>query len=630
MKKFFTAVMFTVIILSLFGCKKNIVSTDPLPEREPSESTRSVFIYMSGADAEKDYGLASQTLGELVKLEYDDSVNVIVQTGGSTVWHEDGISSDKLDRFEVHDGALHKVDSVDDDNMGTSKTLMDFLKWGNEKYPARSRILVIWGQGGGCVGGVAYDARHDYDSLTPGEVGYALSRTGVDYELVGFDACMMSTLETASAIAPYASCMVASEEYQPCGWDYENWLGYVMNNPTAPASNIGIKICETFYNKCVDLGQEDMVSVAVTDLSKVSALAQAFDGLAGQLTVVSDSLEKYRDYATGVKNTHLLGGKNEDEGYSNMVDLNDFSVNTAPCADYNHDLISEEISEAVIYSASGNLEKHTCGMGIFYPVRQNADELKKYFDIVPSSNYTEFLRSICAKTELDDQQDNYKASWAWSDYMNERGYFKYSAKIEGNCYELDITGNMDIVSDVSLNLYKCDKNGMYLYMGKGCGVDVDREAGIYKDNGNMLCFKINGNIVPAYTIDKGEGYILYSIPAYINGNQGNIRVAKITRNGKTHFKTYGFWKGIKVAYGISDRTISKIGMFDKIEPFSYDYASGEYYTLKPFKAMLMKVKEASVPNGEYKLEYRVEDIYGDVIKADPADVTVSGGSTVKH
>lgn len=630
MKKVLTAVLCVIIGFMLNGCSKELVTTETVQKQTSAGIMRSIYIYMSGGDAEKNYGSASAALKEMTKVEYPENVNVIVQTGGALSWQEEGISSDRIDRFEVQNGGIRKVDSVDDDNMGESETLMDFLKWGNEKYPAKSRTLIIWGQGGGCVGGAAYDARHDYDSLTPGEVAYALSRSGVNYDLVGFDACMMSSLEMAAAIAPYASFMAASEEYQPCGWDYEKWLSYVCESPQASADNIGKVICETYYNKCVDIGQEDLAVAAVTDLSKISALTQAFNGLAGRLCTVPDSFEKYKNYALNLQNAHMIGGKTEEEGFSNMLDLGDFSKNVSNSAEYNYNMIEEAIKNAVIYKASGAAVSYACGIGIFYPIRQNTDELNKYFDINPSSNYTDFLRSICARTELGDDGENYRSSWAWSEYMNERGYFQYAAKIDNNCYELNITGNMDIVKNVTLKLYRYDEeSGEYLYVSDDNGLDVNREAGIYKDNGDNSCIMLNGKFVTSYLIDSSEGYSLYSIPVYINGVQGNIRVAVLSNKGKYKFKVYGFWRGINAAYGMSDRNMEKIGFLDEIEPFSPSYNSDNYYKSKPIRAMIMSFKRKSLPDGEYKLEYIVEDIYGNKIEADPSVMTILDGNAVK-
>ena len=632
MKKTLLLSIICVIAALMGGCyEKDLVLSDTGYTEPSTGITRSIYIYMCGGDAETNNGSASEAIKEMTEIEYPDNVKVIVQTGGSLSWQESVISPDRLDRFEILNGGVRKVESVEDDNMGTSTTLIDFLKWGNEAYPAEDRMLIIWGQGGTSVGGIAYDARHNYDSLTPGEIAYALSKSNENYSMIGLDGCMMSTLETAAAISPYASYMTASEEIQPCSWDYRMWLEYAAMNPTASPLDIGKKICDSYYNKCVDMNQEDYVSVCVSDLSNTTTLLQAFDGLAGKLNTCIDNFDSYADFSHSMNNVHIMGGKTFEEGYSNLVDLADFSKQVSPSAQYDPMLIETALADAVAHKVTGLLTSYAGGIGIFYPVRQNIDELKKYFDITASSNYVNFLRNICSKVQFDDEYADYSNTTAWNSYLNEKAYFNYNAKIAENKYEVNIVGNMDIACDVSLGLYKYDENSDdFLFISDDNIPETDRKAGIYKDSGEFFALTLNGIPVSAQIADKGDNYTLYSIPAYVNNTPGNIRAALITSGRKPRFKVYGFWEGANAAYGISDRKVYKIFPFDKIEPYFISYGSGEYFKSGKTYAKLMKLENQPISDGQYKLEYRIRDIYGDVIRTDPSVMTVSGNSITKN
>ena len=632
MRKALFLLVLCVMSLVLGGCQtKDLVLTGTGYIEPQSGITRSIYIYMCGGDAEMTDGSASETIKEMTKVEYPENVKVIVQTGGAVNWHESVISPDRLDRFEIVNGGVRKIESVEDANMGLSTTLIDFLKWGNEAYPAEDRMLVIWGQGGASVGGIAYDARHNYDSLTPGEIAYALSKSNENYSLVGLDGCMMSTLETAAAISPYASYMTASEEIQPCSWDYKMWLEYAAINPTASPLDIGKKICDSYYNKCVDMNQEDYVTMTVTDLSKTTTLMQAFDGLAGNLNTCIDSLDRYADFSHSMLNVHIMGGKTFEEGYSNFIDLADFSKQVSVSAQYDSMLIETALTDAVAHKVNGLLTSYAGGIGIFYPIRQNIDELKKYFDITASSNYVNFLRNIFSKVNFDDEYADYSNTSAWNSYLNEKAYFNYNATIDNNKYGVNIIGNMDITNNVSLGLYMYDENSReYLFINDDNIPETDRKAGIYKDSGKFFALTLNNIPICAQIADKGDGYTLYSIPAYVNNVPGNIRAALITSGRKPRFKVYGFWKGLNAAYGISDRKMHKIMPFDKIEPYFVSYSSGEYFKTGKTHAKLMKLESQPIPDGEYKIEYRIEDIYGDVIRTDPSVMKVSGNTTVKN
>lgn len=612
------------------GCEKDLVLLGTGYSEPEGQLTRSIYIYMCGGDAESNYGSASEAIREMTKVEYPENVKVIVQTGGSKSWNESVVSPDRLDRFEITNGGVIKADSVEDDNMGSSQTLIEFLKWGNETYPADDRMVVIWGQGGTSVGGIAYDARHDYDSLTPGEIAYALSKSGEHYSMIGLDGCMMSSLETAAAISPYATYLTASEEIMPCSWDYRMWLEFAAQNPTCTPLDIGKKICDSYYNKCVDISQEDYVAIAVVDLSKTTALLQAFDGLAGKLTTCPDSLNGYTQFADNMSNVHLLGGKTTEEGFSNMVDLGDFSRQISACAQYDPLLIEDALTEAVAHKVNGRIVPYASGIGVFYPTRQNIDEIRKYFDITASTNYISFLRNICSKLSFDDEFSDYRFTNAWNEYQAEKAYFQYAAKIDNNRYELNVAGNINITDNVSLCLYMYDEVcNDYLFLNDDNIPETDRYAGVYKDSADFSAITLNGIPVCAHLIDTGDGYSLYSIPAYINNVPGNIRAALITSGRRPRFKVYGFWKGTNVDYGISDRKVYKIFPFDKIEPYFVSYQSGEYFKHGMTYAKLMKLESEPIFDGEYKLEYRIRDIYGNETRTDPSVMTVSEGMASK-
>ena len=59
-----------------------------------------------------------------------------------------------------------------------------------------------------------------YEVITMSDA-FSASFDGQPFELIGFDACLMASVEMASVASPYAKYMVASEEVEPgSGWDY--------------------------------------------------------------------------------------------------------------------------------------------------------------------------------------------------------------------------------------------------------------------------------------------------------------------------------------------------------------------------------------------------------------------------
>ena len=110
-------------------------------------------------------------------------------------------------------------------SMTDPNTLASFIQFCAKEAPADRYILIFWDHGGGSVTGYGYDERYPNDTMDIGEIGKALKNGGVKFDLVGFDACLMGTLETAIAVEPYADYMLASEESEPgTGWYYTRWL----------------------------------------------------------------------------------------------------------------------------------------------------------------------------------------------------------------------------------------------------------------------------------------------------------------------------------------------------------------------------------------------------------------------
>ena len=85
---------------------------------------------------------------------------------------------------------------------------------------------------------MAFDELYGYDSLSLAEIYdafdsvYELSEENPPLELVGFDACLMATVDTANAFSDIARYMVASEETEPGnGWYYTGWVQALADNP---------------------------------------------------------------------------------------------------------------------------------------------------------------------------------------------------------------------------------------------------------------------------------------------------------------------------------------------------------------------------------------------------------------
>ncbi len=238
--------------------------------------TVTVMIYMCGTDLESKYGMGTSDLGEMVKATISDKVNVIVETGGCRAWKNNIVSSSVNQIYQVQTGGLKRLES----NFGTAAmtnpdNLATFIQYCTKNYPANRNILILWDHGGGSLSGYGYDEKQSTGftsaaSMTLPQIDAALKKGGCTFDWIGFDACLMATLETAMVCNPYADYMIASEESEPgTGWYYTDWLTALSQNTSASTESIGKVIVDTFISASQRAQANAQVTLSVLDLAKM-------------------------------------------------------------------------------------------------------------------------------------------------------------------------------------------------------------------------------------------------------------------------------------------------------------------------------------------------------------------------
>ena len=163
---------------------------------------------------------------------------------------------------------------------------------------ANAVIITLYFDGEKAWAEVEFDELFGMDSLSLDELTKGLAAAGVRFELIGFDTCLMGSLEKPTAVAPYARYMVASEEVEPGGgWGYWSWLQYIADHPEKDGFEVGKAICDSYYEKCELNGDEAMATLSVIDLAAIPELLECFDAMTEE--------EDYNLYSIPI----LLNGK---------------------------------------------------------------------------------------------------------------------------------------------------------------------------------------------------------------------------------------------------------------------------------------------------------------------------------
>ena len=380
-----------------------------------------ILVYLCGSDLESNGGMATMNLEEMCSAMIPEDVNVLVETGGSSAWSFDGVDPNVLGRYQVTGNDLVQVDALPPASMGESSTLTDFIEWGVSSYPSAHYGLILWDHGGGNADGVCYDELYNGDNLKLSELGDALYDAGTPFDFIGFDACLMASLETTKAIGNAGFYMVASEETEPgYGWDYETVLNALGENTSMHGDELGQIVCDAFLNKCSGMGCDEEATLSVIDLSMAGELNDAFDLYTGGMALAIEDAGTLNDVVSNASRTESYGGNTDNEGYCNMVDIADLVSNTQNSVQTDGSDLLSAIDQAVLYKANGPARGNSNGISVFYPIGPSDDELATYMETSDNVPYRQYIAAVT------DTYDSVNWDEAWDDagdYADDSGYY---------------------------------------------------------------------------------------------------------------------------------------------------------------------------------------------------------------
>lgn len=147
---------------------------------------------------------------------------------------------------------------------------------------AKKLFLDIWDHGGSFAG-MGPDTNTE-GILANDEIEATLGKKDFRADFIGFDACLMGSLEVIKSVHKHAAYLVASEETEPGhGWDYTLWLSQVAARPEASNTEIGKWLVDGFLDSekhKVTNGR----TLSLINLEKAEALLAAGDALGRTLS----------------------------------------------------------------------------------------------------------------------------------------------------------------------------------------------------------------------------------------------------------------------------------------------------------------------------------------------------------
>jgi len=360
-----------------------------------------IMVYMCGTDLESQQGMATSDLKEMAAATIGDKINLIVFTGGCRRWRNNVVSSSVNQIYQIKDGKFLCLEKdMGSGSMVNPETLTTFIKYGKKNFPANRMCLIFWDHGGGSVSGFGYDEKVGHNqSMTLAGINSALKKADVKFDFIGFDACLMATVENGIMLSQYADYMIASEETEPgVGWYYTNWLNSLNKNTSMPTIQIGKQIADDFVEVCNRQCRGQATTLSVVDLAELQATVPEE---LKQFSIDTNELIQNKEYKT-VSKARSKTREFAQSSRIDQIDMVDFAKNMGTAEGKS---LAKALQEAVKYNRTGGSISHAYGLSIYFPY-QRANKVKQmvstYQAIGMDEEYTRCIQEF-ASLEVSGQ-----------------------------------------------------------------------------------------------------------------------------------------------------------------------------------------------------------------------------------
>ena len=354
-----------------------------------------VMVYMCGTDLESRSGMASRDLAEMAQATLSDRLNILVCTGGCKQWRTNGISTGVNQIYKLGSGSMRDTgENAGTGSMTDPNTLLKFITYCKNNYPANRYELILWDHGGGSISGYGYDETHPSSgSMSLASLAGALKASKLKFDFIGFDACLMATVENATMLADYADYMIASEETEPgIGWYYTNWLSAFSADTSMPTLDVGKMIVDDFVAKCAQQCSGQPTTLSVVDLSELG------ETLPAEMKAFSEDL---KGMITGgdYKTVSTARGNSKEFATSTKIDQIDFTDFAERVGSEEGEALAACLRSAVKYNRTGGSVTNAYGLSVYFPLKKlsTVDKAMKAYDALGvDESYSDCIRAFAS------------------------------------------------------------------------------------------------------------------------------------------------------------------------------------------------------------------------------------------
>ncbi len=574
-----------LLLLPGCGAETNAVSSSgakaAFSSAYDASDTWVIYWYLCGTDLETEQGSASADLQELLSVKLPPNVKVVIQAGGAHQWHTEGMTPQGTARLLFDADGLHDLGQAPGADMGTGEGLADFLRFGRDNFAADHNVFVFWNHGGGSVGGICFDertqnmmsldeVREAFDSV------YGANPDAPPFELIGFDACLMATVDTLASVHGFTRYLVGSQEVEPgCGWNYDDWVGALADDPSMGGAALGKVICDTYYEGCEEDGWGAIATLSLADVSRTPALLAAYDAYGAEAlrAAAENPRHLFSQLSRGADVSENYGGNTREQGYYDMVDMGELAKNTSHLLPDSAGRLLTAIDDCVLYRVNGSYRPRGLGLSCYHSYDGDADIWRAYanLDVAPASIKCLYYYLIFG--QMPDAAREYLSGEAPS-YVPEPGpsapepgpaapgpsapatgasisemllgsapdaapaagsHPIYNVQqLEDTPVDIDGDGNafvllsetaMELLSTIHCQLvYLDEKQDIMLFLGTDTNIVADWDRGRFTDNFFGTWPMLEGHPVYIEVTYENDDFNLYAIPIKLNGVRCNLQV----------------------------------------------------------------------------------------------------------
>lgn len=287
-----------------------------------------------------------------------------------------------LERYVINKSASMDKDCEKLDERDSLKdSLLEFVQWGIENYPADRYMVVLSGHGSGPEGNALLPDQNPVDALTMGELheivhgiyGFLKDRP---LDILGMSSCLANMAELCHELQPYpeekavgsyVKFLVGSEGYEPLtGWPYREIFTSMAEKAGKGARDVARDIVRQ-YTKYYREYEKANVSAVISALN-LELYPDLAKSIAALSTALSEKLNDLPGLKEAVLSAHL---KAESYLFGKYVDLGDFCRPLGEIGGEIGDLcrdISRSVNTMVIDSGRcGKRFEFSNGIGIYLP-----------------------------------------------------------------------------------------------------------------------------------------------------------------------------------------------------------------------------------------------------------------------